>query len=356
MNSQPPTVSLNEVACAKFREMGDLYMPDLAAFSNKTVLITGATGFFGSWLLALFDSMNQAGIAVKVLAVSRNPDIFLSAEKRYSTFRWLTWVRCDLGLNADPLLSIKQCDYILHAATDTSIPASGTRAWQIVRIWQNIIEASRRLENPKILLVSSGAVYGTIPETGAQDDQPWVILPHVSPSAYSIGKRFCEESAFLESSSNSARIVVARCFSFVGPGLPLNEHFAIGNFVRDIIAYKDIRIKGDGQAVRSYMHIADLCNWLLILLLRGKTGEAYNVGSELPISMKELAEMVKQFSNKNSTIHIDGKPSVGLAPSTYFPRTSKAQSIGLRETQTLLDGLREMIAYATAKRHSKTSN
>jgi len=342
-------IQLNQVACQKFRSMGSTIISDLVQLDKKIVVLTGATGFFGSWLLALFETLNTAGVDIQVFAVSRNPEIFLEAETQYKESRWLTWIRCDLEKDGSALKAIKKCDYILHAATDTASLGSSNQSlalWQIIEMWRSIISAEKTLGNPKILLISSGAVYGKLTENGAQDDQPWLISHDDSRSAYAIGKRFCEESAVLETMYNSSRITIARCFSFFGPGLPLGKSYAIGNFIRDIISGQEIHIKGNGSAIRSYMHVADLCIWLLNLLIKGQIGEAYNVGSETPISMAQLAELVKQISTSDVQIRVDGAPTSSLAPSIYFPLTPKASALGLKITQTLMQGLREMANYA----------
>jgi dTDP-glucose 4,6-dehydratase len=75
----------------------------------------------------------------------------------------------------------------------------------------------------------------------------------------------------------------------------LEKHYAIGNFINDGLNGRNIAISGDGKPLRSYMYAADLVVWLLTLLLKGKIGEAYNVGSDIPISIAELALKIAEL-------------------------------------------------------------
>ena len=99
---------------------------------------------------------------------------------------------------------------------------------------------------------------------------------------------------------------IARCFSFVGPGLPTDLHYAIGNFVSSAVNGEDIIIKGDGSNIRSYMYLGDMVSWLMRILFMGKQGEDYNVGSDEKISVLELAKIVKNTLKTTSKIVVLG--------------------------------------------------
>ena len=128
-------------------------------------------------------------------------------------------------------------------------------------------------------------------------NRPWVFIFHDDGStdstfdiAYAFSKT-CGADAVIIKRSDKHKISfnIARCFSFVGPYLPLNLHYAIGNFIYNALNNDVITIKGTGNDVRSYLYIADAMIWLFKMLFSSKNNQIYNVGSSYKISIKDLA-------------------------------------------------------------------
>ncbi len=150
---------------------------------------------------------------------------------------------------------------------------------------------------------------------------------------------------YCEKKKRSRGTVIARCFTLAGPGLPTGSKFAFGNFIKDALAGGPIVIKGDGTAIRSYLYAADLAIWLWTLLLRGTPGRAYNVGSEYPVSLRHLAEiMAKELGAKG--IQVLQEPKADGTLDRYIPSTMRARDeLGLRENFNLSEIVQRTAAW-----------
>jgi dTDP-glucose 4,6-dehydratase len=121
--------------------------------------------------------------------------------------------------------------------------------------------------------------------------------------------------------------MIARCFAFVGPHLPLDAHFAIGNFIRDAMKGELIKVK-NGSPYRSYLYAADLAIWLWTILFKGAACRPYNVGSDQEITIADLAQTV--VSTLGGSV-LTLTPSENVSASRYVPSVNRAiQELGLQ--------------------------
>jgi dTDP-glucose 4,6-dehydratase len=213
---------------------------------------------------------------------------------------------------------------------------------------RRVLELASRSGVRRFLFTSTGAVYGRQPPELERIPESYSGKPDPTDlkSVYAVSgeaKRQAELLCLAQGDGLGA--VIARCFTFSGPGLPLDGKFAFGNFLRDALEGVPIQLTGDGTPVRSYLYAADLTLWLWTLLLRGATGRAYNVGSEDPVTLRSLAEtMAAELESPG--IQVLRQPAPGAPPDRYVPSTARARGeLGLRETFNLKDIIRRTAAW-----------
>ena len=242
--------------------------------------------------------------------------------------------------------------HVVHAATDTSASADRDAAMLIDTIvggTARVLEFAASAGVSRLLYVSSGAVYGPqpadlerIPESysGACD-------PLDPRSAYGQAKRMAEQMCACAGAHGGIEPVIARAFAFVGPGLPLDAHFAIGNFIRDAVEDREIVVSGDGSPLRSYLYAGDLAAWLVTLLARGEAGQAYNVGSDEAINVGDLARKVAGLApGGRSAVSIRGAAAPNAHRSRYIPAIERARALGLDVWTPLDEAIRRTMDFA----------
>ena len=301
--------------------------------------ITGGTGFIGSMLLESLCLANEKyDLGVEVTVLSRNPENFLSSMPSLKNCPSLRFVTGDvMNFESPP----GDFTHVIHGATDASASLNEEAPDLMVR---TITEGTRRVLNfaaekavQKVLLLSSGAVYGRQPVGMDHVREEWIGSPDcLDPkSAYAEGKRVAEMLCAIKGTEFGFEIAVARIFALLGPRLNLDIHFAAGNFIRDAISDRPVVVTGDGSPVRSYLYSSDLTTWLWNILAFGGSMRAYNVGSQAAISLLDLAQLVSNLVG-NGEVVILGEKDRGWNPSRYVPDTTRATSeLGLRETVSL---------------------
>ena len=307
---------------------------------EQRIFITGATGFFGCWLLeTLLWANDRCGLKARATVLTRNPLVFEQKAPHLARHPAVSILTGDVRSFRFPEGSFS---HVIHAATQSSAALNRERP---TLMFDTIVEGTRRcLEFAaasgarKFLLASSGAVYGTQPPQVAHLTETFTGGPDpLDPnSAYGEGKRAAEMLCVLASQSIALETKIARGFAFAGPYMELDAHFAIGNFIRDQLHSGPIRVRGDGTPYRSYMYASDLMIWLWTILFRGKSGRAYNVGSEEAISIRELAHAVADSFSPRVKVEILGTPAPGAPAQRYVPSTARArQELGLTSQVSL---------------------
>ena len=317
------------------------------------LFITGGTGFFGRALLRNLLSGESCYDHVTVL--TRNPESFISSYPDIAKSPLLSFIKGDvLASHRSWQGASNSFDHIIHAATESGIshelnPMLLTR--QIVQGTERLLEYAEKCDAERLLYISSGAAYGAVPEgqliTETMHTAPDTLNPR---SCYGNAKRLAENLCFSEANRIGLECVVARCFSFVGCDMAINNHFALGSFLKSIEKGVDIVIDSNGRSVRSYLDQGDLARALLLLLAKGAPGQIYNVGSDEQITILRLAELIREISATNVDIKVAGGNNIGFAPKWYVPDVSKLEGeLGFRRRGSLTSSLSRIIGQSALR-------
>jgi dTDP-glucose 4,6-dehydratase len=316
---------------------------------GKTVFITGGTGFFGKWFLETISFLNcEMNLGLKTIVLSRAPDKFLS-DYPYFTQPMICLIKGDVRNFSFPKEDIQ---YIIHAATAASDKLNTDQSLEvfdtIVDGTHHVLNLAKEKKVESFLFTSSGAVYGKQPPDMTHIPESYTGAPDCiyARSAYGEGKRAGEMLCSLFYHQYQVPVKIARCFALVGPYLPLDAHFAIGNFIRDGSRGCPIQVKGDGTSYRSYLYAADLVVWLWTILFKGNSGYAYNVGSDQTLTISDLAYIVANNYNPPMVVHISKSAIQNKTVERYVPNIQRAKTeLGLEQWITLQDAIQRTILF-----------
>ena len=314
---------------------------------DKRIFVTGGTGLFGQWVIALAEWMHMQKLAAPQLTVLSRRDALPN----------LPFVTTHLGTIDSFEYPKENFDLLIHlaapSARDTFNGMSDRdKLDQLYAGTSHVLDFTARHVEGRSLFASSGAVYGGFDASQAtpvREDNRTAPLPSFNGIGLGLGKRVAEFLVMDRVRAGDVDAGIARAFSFVGPGLPTDLHYAIGNFVARAVRGEDIQINGDGLPVRSFMHMGDAMWWLFTMLLKGEAGDDFNVGSPEAVTIAELATRVKDVVNPDIEVKVAGASN--LSPGNplnhyYVPDTSKGEAkLGLRALTNLNDALIDYAAF-----------
>lgn len=331
-------------------------------FQNKSVLLSGATGLIGSFLVDVLMQKNTEGLNCKIYALGRS---ISKAENRFS--RWwgdshLTFFAYDVNRAFDRE-ELDTVDYIIHLASNThpmqySTDPIGTISTNIVGL-QNMLEFAVKHHSKRFVFASSNEVYGENRGDIELFDEDYCgyINSNTLRAGYPESKRCGEALCQAYISQKGLDVVIPRFTRSYGPTMQLTDTKAISQFIYKSILGENIVLKSAGTQNYSYTYMVDAVGGLLYVILCGISGEAYNIADEgSNITLKDLALIIAEYSNKKVVFEIPDKvEAAGYSKATKaLLDGSKLKRLGWNPLYTINDGIPRTIEVLKKQINDKT--
>lgn len=270
-------------------------------FRNKTVMITGATGRLGMYIV---EAVNKADIDwnlnITIVALARSEK---KLREVFGASLNLPNVHMLVQDITEPIKWEGDVHYIFHTAGAAS-PKDFTSSpvdtlWGHLQGTRNVLEFARKRKSEKILYVSTVEIYGEWKnEVGIHEEDMGSIRCDNARACYPEAKRMCETMfASYETQYHIPYIGVRLCHTF-GPGISLNDGRAFSEFIRNVIEGEDIILQTEGSAKRTYTYVADAIGAMLLAFTKGNE-HYYNIANlENLISIRDLAELIARLDIK----------------------------------------------------------
>ena len=328
----------------KFAETFELWKQ----LQGKTFLVTGATGLIGSILIRCLLELNrQKNLAIEVIAVVRDLEKAKMVFER--DFRQIEFKQIALAdISKDTIGT--DVDYIIHLASPTASKYFVDHPVETLRTSIEgttvVLDYARIAQIESMVFASSLEVHGTnVDDKSIDESFQGYVNPLDVRSSYNMGKRAAECLCHAFAKEYGVPAKIARLTQTTGAGITKDDNRIIAQFARLAAEGKDIILHTTGEAARPYCYTMDAISAILYILLRGESGEAYNVANEETyISAKDMAEYLKKNFNSNICVKVELNDSKGYAPTTKLKLNSrKIQTLGWKPTY----GMKEIIERLT---------
>lgn len=314
--------------------------------AESTFLVTGATGLIGSCLIRCLLSLGKGLRIIAPVRDSKKAQRVLGDD-----YTKINVVECDiLTFDYDTLGTV---DYIVHCAAPTS---SKFFVEHPVETFSTILDGTSALlryaqnhEIKSFVYLSSLEVYGDILDDAlpVTENVQGYLNPLSERSSYPMAKRAAENLCYLYAKEYAVPVKVARLAQTTGAGVDANDNRAIAQFARRAVNNEDIVLFTTGESARPCCYIIDGITAILYILLRGGDGEAYNVANEETyISVRGMAEFVRDTFNNNISVCVKLQAGMGYPPTTRLRlSTGKLENLGWKPCYDLKTIFQRLIDY-----------
>lgn len=337
--------------------VGSLMLP-WEVFRNKSFLISGATGMVGSFLIDVLLSKN-IGCTVYALGRDERKALFRFSKWKDDThFRFIPY---DIN---QPLVNdtIGTVDYVIHLASNThpmqySTDPIGTVITNVIGL-KNMLDFAVAHNTARFVFASSNEIYGeNRGDTELfKEDYCGYINSNTLRAGYPESKRCGEALCQAYRAQKKLDVVIPRPTRSYGPTMLMTDTKAISQFVKNGVEGKDIILKSEGNQLYSYTYVADTVSGFLTIILKGETGEAYNIADERSdIKLKDLAKVIADLDGRKVIFQLpDSVEAAGYSKATKARLDgSKLMSLGWTAKYDIESGMKRTISVLREIRSEK---
>lgn len=320
--------------------------------NNKSIVISGATGLIGSFLIdVILKKNNMDDLKCKVYALCRDEEKAKLRFVEHIDNEYFKIIKYDA---IKPLVckEIDKIDFVIHLASNThpklySTDPIGTITTNIIGIY-NLLEFAVEHKADRFILASSNEIYGENRGDTEffNEDYCGYINCNTLRAGYPESKRCSEALCQAYIVQKNLDVVIARITRTFGPTMIMSDTKALSQFIKNGLEGKDIVLKSSGIQYYSYTYVADAVCGLLTILLKGESGEAYNISNEkCDIQLRDLALMIAKITNKKVVFELpDEVEAAGYSKVTKARLSGeKLQQLGWIPEYDIKDGIERTI-------------
>lgn len=327
------------------------HLSSLTKLKNSSIVITGASGFMGSWLAGVLFCLNENfSFNLQISLVARNFKTFKNNHSYLIDKDYIHYFETDIK---DYSEFPPDSNWIIHAAGNPDRRYHAMHPIETMRTIgegsQNVLSQACRLSDLNMLLhVSSGFVYGDALASNhhfSESDHSHIAPSNNFTGVYLEAKRYAESLCHAYRSQYGTPITIARPFAFLGPYQELDKPWALNNFIFDAFHGRSIKVLGDGQSFRSYLYGSDMALFLLVQLVNAESGSIYNIGSDQPIHLENIAKSIAAEISPSPEIKLSVSPNSNKT-SCFVPDVSHFQNdFKIRPTVNLKTAITKTILW-----------